>query len=134
VLADSGERVPGQITIAVRANDFTTGFSLFRGEIVFDSTVLHLLNYAEGDFLKQNGAIVTFSVTGLNTNRATLRIDRPSSLPAATGTGTVVFLRFNLPTGGIHGSTALQWDDPHAYTSGFSETLLKTHGGTVAVQ
>lgn len=132
-LVQGAETITDQITILIRANDFTSGFSMFRGTIVYDTSVVTQVNYTEGDFLKQGGGLASFSVTGLNTNQTSIRIDRPSSLVAATGTGTVIALRFKPASTTARGTSALQWDDPHAYTTSFSEMLQRTYGGSITV-
>lgn len=123
----------GQIQVAIKANSMAR-FTMFRGTLIFDSTVLSVVSFGEGDFMKQGGALATFSVTGAGTNRATIRIDRPDSLAGAVGSGTILTLRFQPVTGVRSGRSALQWDDPHAYTASFSETLSRTYGGSVTIQ
>src|SRR6266576_816259 len=53
-LVDANERIANEVAVNIVANDFSgAAFSMFRGTLVFDPSVITLLDYTEGAFMKQ---------------------------------------------------------------------------------
>lgn len=133
-LIDRHEGVAAQIAIGLQANAFDRlPCTMYRATIVYDAAILSVVNYSEGDWMKQGGAIPTFAVTA-GGNSAVIRIDRPTSFPGANGSGIAVTLRFKPATPTTRGSSGIQWTDPHCYTPNFTDTLVRAYNGTVTIQ
>jgi len=132
---DRGTDSSGQIAIRLNAH-FTQSFSILNANLVFDKAVLTPADFTTGDFLKQGGADVTTSVTfPASSNNLFIDIERPDSVAAATGDGVMFTLRFKAASGASKGaSTPIEWNDSHAYTSGFTDRLVRTYGATVTLQ
>ena len=138
------ERRPGQISISIVANNFPTtnrcGF--VRGALLFNPSVLSYVNFSEDDWMKQGGALTTFSVSSSN-GAVDIAVDRPTSLPFATGSGSILTIRFKPVSSTVQGSSALQWTLPHCWSTLTStingpvlsnDNLVRAYNGTVTVQ
>ena len=132
---NAGGGVAGQVAVNVMANQFNRAVSMFRGTILYDSGIVELVNYTEGDWMKQNNAIATFSVTSnAARNGVVIRVDKPTSVLGSTGSGVVLTLRFKPVAGVVSGSSQLQWTDTNAYNFQFEEQLFGTQGGTITIR
>jgi hypothetical protein len=133
--SDANETTPGQIALNINANNFNRAVSMFRATVLYEPRTLQVVNFSEGDWLKQGGALATFSVTNNAAgNGVVIRIDKASSVLGSTGSGVVLTLRFRPATGVTSGTSLLQWTDAHAYNFQFDEQLFSTQGGTVTVR
>ncbi len=134
---DKGSDSSGVVGLRLNAH-FTLSFSVMDANILFDKAVLTPTDFTTGDFLKQGGALVTANVVTFpaGSNNLYIHIERPDSFAPATGDGVLLTLHFKAATGAVKGSSsAIQWNDSHAYLSGFSnDRLVRTYGGTVTVQ
>lgn len=132
---NAGGGVAGQIAINVMANEFNLAVSRFRGTVLYDSRVVELVNYSEGDWMKQSNAIATFSVTSnAARNGVVISVDKPTSTLGSTGSGVVLTLRFKPVAGVTSGSSQLQWTDTHAYNFRSDDQLYGTQGGTITIR
>lgn len=109
--------------------------SKIRATVVFDSAAVSILNYSEGPFLKQGGAVITTTVTNASANSVTIRSDRPDSLPGATGQDVFLTLNFQPKTAAATGAVSpIQWTDVNAFTASFTDCLTLTRNASLTVQ
>lgn len=106
----------------------------FRGSVRWDRNLLDYDAWGEGDWFKQGGAIVNWSVTTSTPGQVSFSMDRPSTASAASGSGEVLVIRLKPKTAVSNGSTPLQWDQPVVSdSSGRSLGVDRAFGGTVTV-
>jgi hypothetical protein len=123
----------GMISLAVTAHNLNN-VSKVRGEILWDPDVLDFDSWGEGDWFKQGGALVEWSFYDY-AGKISLRLDRPSTLPGASGSGEIVLFRFKPHGTRRTGSTPLQWNNPELWESDYSDCRLdNVYGGTITIQ
>jgi hypothetical protein len=121
----------GAIWIAIKATASNVG--AVRGELKWDRSLLTFDGYAHGDWFKQDGALVTWSLLTSTPGQVGFLLDRPSTLSGATGTGTVIHLRLRAVA---RGTSQLQWSNPSLRGTDFSARPLVggIFGGSVTIQ
>lgn len=128
---------PSPIDVTVMANQWDRAVSNFRGTVLFDPKLVEVESFTQGEFMTQGNVIVTFSVTpNAARNGVVIRVDRPTSVLGATGSGAVVRLRFRAVAGAPAGVSPLQWTETGAFNAGAGtvDQLFGTQGGTITVR
>lgn len=107
--------------------------SKFRGTLVYDASLLKVLNYSDGTFFQQGGAVVTTIVQNATPGNVVIRLDRPDSTGGVSGQGVAITIRFQAKDQ-TTGLSPLQWTDTNAYTPSFTDCLLVARNASIAVQ
>jgi hypothetical protein len=107
--------------------------SKFRGTLVFDDALLKVLNYSDGVYFQQGGAVVTTFVSNATAGRVVIRLDRPDSTGGVSGQGVAITIRFQAKDQ-TTGTSPIQWTDTNAYTPSFTDCLLVARNASITVQ
>ncbi len=123
----------GKVVLAVWLHNQDRVFR-FRGSVRWDRNLLDYDAWGEGDWFKQGGALVNWTVTTSTPGQITFSMDRPSTASAASGSGEVLIIRLKPKTAVSNGTTPLQWDQPVVSDStGRSVGIDRAYGGSITV-
>jgi hypothetical protein len=124
----------GKIAIAITAHNLN-GVVRVRGGLRWDRNLLEYDTWGEGDWFKQGGALVDWQHFTSTPGQLTLFLDRPTTLPGASGSGEILLIRLKPRAGVLSGSSQIQWDEPAIYPVNFSALPLNNvYGGTITIQ
>lgn len=124
----------GMISLAITAHNLVEVYKV-RGELRWNPAVLDFDSWGQGEFFNQGGAIVDWTFYTTGGDHIALFLDRPSTLPGASGSGEIFLFRLKPRPGVRSGQTAIQWSDPRLYNEGFrARPLDNVYGGVVTIQ
>ena len=129
--------VEDDIYVALYAYDFggTNGvntINMARATISYDPAVITPVSFSSADsWMESFGHQATFKVTKSGSNLIKVTVDSNDSFDGASGSGTIVRLRFRRVG---PGSSRLEFTEAHAYGASYNDNLQATHGGTLIVK
>lgn len=125
--------IDGDIYVALNGTGFgPDAVNMVRATISYDPAVVTPVSFSSaGSWMEAFGYQSTFKVTKSGSNLVKVSVDMHSTSTGASGSGTIVRLRFRKVGSG---SSRLDFTDANAYDSGFNNSLQSTHGGTLIVQ
>jgi hypothetical protein len=133
-LSDRGETTPGQVAVDVNARFVNRGVDDVQGTILYETRLLEYVNFTEGDWMKQGGALAQFSVTR-TTGGVAIRVQRASTAATtAGGSGVILTLRFRPAQGVTSGDSAMQWTEAYALVLRNTNQLVGAFGGTLHIR
>lgn len=125
---------PDKISIAVRAVNLVDLVKV-RGNVKWDPRLFDFEGWGRGEFFESGGALVNWTLYNNTPGEIELFLDRPDTLPGATGSGEIILLRFQLKAGITSGSTSIQWDAPEVFGAGYHQiAFARSYGGTIVIQ
>ncbi len=128
---DTDGKDAGAIWVAIKATGADVG--QLRGDLRWDPSLLKLDAYIPGEWFAQGGALVDWTLLTHTLGQVSFQLARPTTMPGATGTGSVVYLRLRAIA---RGTSALQWSSPELRGSDSSDRPLTggSFAGSITIQ